>query len=140
MRVHRNAYVAWLALTLNALAPVFAYAHIHVDANGRISEYCAADEPLDSAVQHHHSHDSDVQQDDSYDADAQHHDSQSGKGTTPHCPYCPGFAAGAPLAHANPGSTSQCEDSISPIRPSHDVAAGRSSVRIAQPRAPPAFS
>ena len=96
MGVYRSLYLAWLALTLNALAPVFAYAHIHVDANGRISDYCAADEPRDSAVQHHHSHDSDVQHHHSDDADAKHHDSQSGGGTTPHCPLLPGFP---PQAH-----------------------------------------
>ena len=145
MRVYRNLYLAWLALTLNALAPVFAYAHIHVDANGRITETCAADEPGDSAVQHHHWHDNDVRHRhsddaDAQDTDAQHHDSQSGKGTTPHCPYCPGFAAGAPLAYVGVGSTPPSDESASPIRPSHTVASGRSSVRIAQPRAPPSFS
>ena len=140
MRVYRNLYLAWLALTLNALAPVFAYAHIHVAANGKIIESCAADEPGDSAVQHHHGHDNDVQHHHSDDAGAQHHDSQSGRGTTPHCPYCPGFAAGAPLAYAGVDSTASCEESALPIQPSHTAASGRSSVRIAQPRAPPQLS
>jgi len=137
MRTQRNIFVAWLALTLNALVPVFAYAHIHVDAYGRITESCAADELGDSAVQNHHRHDNDVQHDHSDDGDGQHNDSQSGKRATPHCPYCPGFAAGAPLAYADVGSTPPCEESASPIRTSHTVASGRSSVRIAQPRAPP---
>ena len=140
MRVDRNLYLAWLALTLNALAPVFAYAHIHVAANGQIIESCAADEPGDSAVGHHHSHDNDVQHHHSGGAGAQHHDSQSGRGTTPHCPYCPGFAAGAPLAYAGVDATPPREVSASPIRASHAVASGRSSVRIAQPRAPPRLS
>jgi len=120
MVVRRNLYLAWLALALNALAPIFAYAHIHVGANGEILEHCPADEPNDS--------------------DADHHHSQSGKGTVPHCLYCPGFAAGAPLAHVGLGLILQREVSAPPILPSYPIPSGRSSVRIAQPRAPPFFS
>ena len=78
MVVRRDLLLAWLALTLTALAPVFAYTHIHVGAGGEIIEHCAADEPADTDAPHDHSH--------------------SNKGTAPHCPYCPGFTAGAALA------------------------------------------
>ena len=36
MVTRRNLLLAWLAAMLTALAPVFAYAHIHVRANGEI--------------------------------------------------------------------------------------------------------
>lgn len=120
MAVGRNLYLAWFALTLNALAPVIAYAHIHVGANGEIIEHCAADEPGDT--------------------DAHHHDSQSGKGTVPHCPYCAGFAAGVSLAYDGLGPSFQGEVPALPIRALHALPSGRSSVRIAQPRAPPPLS
>lgn len=67
MMLRRNLYLAWLALTLNAMAPVFAYVHIHNDVSGEIIEHGAADEPDNT--------------------DAHHHDSRSDKGTVPHCPY-----------------------------------------------------
>ena len=116
----RKLYLAWLALTLSVMAPVLAYAHIHVDANGEIIEHCAADEPGDT--------------------DAQHHPSQSGKGTVPHCPYCSGFAAGVALSHDSSRPTLQGEVSAPLVRPSYSVPFGRSSVRVAHQRAPPAFS
>ena len=81
MVFRRNLYLAWLALTLNALAPVIAYAHIHIGAHGEVIEHCAADEP-----------------DEPGDADAQDQHSHSSKGTVPHCQYCAGFAAGVSLA------------------------------------------
>ncbi len=119
MMVRRNLYLAWLALTLNALAPVFAYAHIHIGANGEIMEHCAADE--------------------SDGADTQHHHSQSGKGTVPHCPYCAGFAAGVSLANDDLGLSPQGEVWAPLARLLYVVRSGRSSVRIAQQRAPPSF-
>ena len=120
MVFRRNLYLVWLALTLNVAAPVFAYAHIHIGANGEIIEHCAADEPGD--------------------ADAQQDHSQSGKGTVPHCPYCAGFAAGVSLAHDGLGPTLQGEAPAPLVQPLHAVPSGRSSVRIAQQRAPPSFS
>jgi len=120
MVVRRKLFLAWLALTLNALAPVFAYAHIHIGANGEIVEHCAADEPDD--------------------ANTHHHDSQSGKGTVPHCPYCAGFAAGVSLSNDGLGLSPQVEVSAPLARPLYVVHSGRSSVRIAQQRAPPRFS
>jgi len=117
----RNLFLAWLAVTLTALSPVFAYAHIHVGANGEITEHCAADEPTG-------------------DADAQHHDSKPDKGTAPHCPYCPGFSAGAPLAYGGLAPALQSETSAPLLRAPHVVPSGRSSVRIAQQRAPPSIS
>ncbi len=120
MVVRRNLYLAWLALTLSVAAPVFAYAHIHIGANGEIIEHCAAD--------------------DLGDTDAQHHPSQPGKGTVPHCPYCSGFAAGVALAHGTLGPTLQGEVSAARVRPLCSVPSGRPSVRIAQQRAPPSFS
>lgn len=120
MMVRRHLYLAWLALTLSALAPIFAYAHIHVGANGEITEHCAADEFGDTDAQHEHSH--------------------SGKGAVPHCPYCPGFGAGVALAQFGLGSTGQGDVAASQVQPPHAVLSGRSSVRIAQQRAPPSFS
>jgi hypothetical protein len=120
MMVRRNLYVAWLALTLNALAPIFAYAHIHIGANGEIIEYCAADEPGDTDTQHQHS--------------------QSGKGTVPQCPYCAGFAAGVSLASGGLRLAPQVEIWAPLVRPLDAVRSGRTSVRIAQQRAPPSFS
>jgi hypothetical protein len=125
MVIRRKLYLVWLALTLNTLAPVLAYAHIHVGANGEIIEHCAADEPggADTDTRDEHSH-----------------HSHSGKGTVPHCPYCAGFAAGVSLAYSGLGPTLHDEVSASPKRLPPAVPSGRSSVRIAQPRAPPALS
>lgn len=127
MMVRRNLYLAWLALTLNALAPVFAYAHFHVGANGEIVEHCAADEPGESDA-------------DAKDRHKDHH-SHSGNGTVAHCPYCAGFAAGASLAYdGGLGPVAQGEVSPSPLLLLQAIPRGRSSVRIAQPRAPPSLS
>ena len=121
MVVRRKLYLAWLALTLSIVAPVFAYAHLHIGANGEIIEHCAADDPGDT--------------------DAQDHHSQSGKGTIPHCQFCAGFAAGASLAYDIFAPTLlPNEGSALPLRPPHALPSGRPSVRIAQQRAPPVFS
>jgi len=119
MMVRRHLYLGWLALALSVSAPVFAYSHIHVGANGEIIEHCAADEPGDTDAQHH---------------------SHSGKGTVPHCPYCPGFSAGTALAYCGLGPVPQGAVSAPSVPPAHAVPAGRSSVRIAQQRAPPSVS
>jgi hypothetical protein len=119
MVVRRKLYLAWLALTFSVVAPVFAYAHIHVGANGEIIEHCAAD--------------------DFGDTDAYHH-SQSGKGTEPHCLYCAAFAAGVALALGSLAPTLQGEVSAPLVDPPQVVLSRRSSVRIAQPRAPPSFA
>jgi hypothetical protein len=115
----RNLLLAWLAVTLTALAPVFAYTHIHVGANGEIIENCAADEAADTDAHDH---------------------SNSNKGMVPHCPYCPGFSAGAALAQdvlppAQPVVISTAS-SCAPIA----ARVGRASLRIAQQRAPPSVS
>ena len=120
MVVRRNLLLAWLAVTLTALAPIFAYAHIHVGANGEIIEQCAADEPVD--------------------ADAQHVHSNSSKGTVPHCPYCPGFCAGAALAHGVLPLAEPVPIARASIGAPHAVHVGRASLRIAQQRAPPSVS
>lgn len=113
--------VVWMALMLNALAPVFAYAHIHLGANGEILEHCAADESEGSgAHDHHHSH--------------------SKVGAVPHCSYCPGFSAGAALAQGAVALLQQGERPAPPVDVTLSVPTGRSSVRIAQPRGPPSFS
>ncbi len=125
MVIRRKLYLVWLALTLNALAPILAYAHIHVGAHGEIIEHCAADEPGDANT--------DTQ-------DEHSHHSPSDKGTVPHCPYCAGFAAGLSLAYGGLGPTLPDVVSALPDRPPPAVASGRSSVRIAQQRAPPTFS
>jgi Protein of unknown function (DUF2946) len=102
------------------LAPIFAYSHVMVGANGAMMEHCAVDQTGGEGPSHHHSN--------------------SRKDTVPHCPYCPGFSAGAALAQLAVGPLQQ----VVPVallpelrRPIH---AGPSSVRIAQPRAPPSFS
>ena len=120
MVARRNLFLAWLAVTLTALAPVFAYGHIHVGANGELTEHCAADEPGD--------------------ADGQQHSSKPDKGTAPHCPYCPGFSAAAPLALGGFGPVLHGPPSAPLVRAPHDVPSGRASVRIAQQRAPPPIS
>ncbi len=120
MVVRRKLYLAWLALTLSVVAPVFAYAHIHVGASGEIIEHCAADEPGDS--------------------DAQHDHSQTGKGTVPHCPYCAGFAAGVSLAYDGLGPALQDEAPAPLVESPQVIFSGRSSVRIAQQRAPPSLA
>ncbi|MEO8755015.1 MAG: DUF2946 domain-containing protein [Casimicrobiaceae bacterium] len=117
MKVRRHLYLAWLALTLNALAPIFAYAHVMVGANGEMMEHCAVGQAGDDGPSHHHSN----------------------SDTVPHCPYCPGFTAGAPLAQFAVGPLQQ----VVPISllpgPRLQIRSGPSSVRIAQPRAPPSF-
>ena len=120
MVVRRNLLIAWLAVTLTALAPVFAYAHIHVGAHGEIIEHCAADE--------------------SADTDAQHDHSNSDKGTIPHCPYCPGFSAGAALAQGVLPFAPAIAVSEAPAGAPLPACAGRASLRIAQQRAPPSAS
>jgi Protein of unknown function (DUF2946) len=125
MLIRRKLYLVWLALTLNALAPVLAYAHIHVGAHGEIIEHCVADEPGDA--------DTDAQ-------DEHSHHSPSGKGTVPHCPYCAGFAAGVALAYSGLGPTFHGDASALPVPSLYAEPSGRSSVRIAQQRAPPASS
>jgi hypothetical protein len=120
MVVRRYLYVAWVALALGVLAPVLPYAHIHVGANGEIIEHCAA-EQLD-------------------DADAQHDHSHSGKGTVTHCLYCPGFSASATPASCGMGPVLAGNVSAPSIPPPYAVPGGRSSIRIAQQRAPPSAS
>jgi hypothetical protein len=116
MVMRRYLLLAWLAVTLTALAPIVAYTHIHVGANGEIIDSCAADEPADPGL---------------------HDQSDSSKGRVPHCPYCPGFSAGAALnlavlPPAHPGAIARASKGAP-----RDVSAGRASLRIAQQRAPP---
>ena len=120
MVVRRNLLLAWLAVTLTALAPVFAYAHIHVGAHGEIIEHCAADEPADT--------------------DAQHDHSNSNKGTVPHCPYCPGFSAGAALAQGVLPPAQPVAIAAASVGAPLAACVGRASLRIAQQRAPPSAS
>lgn len=120
MVTRRNLLLAWLAAMLTALAPVFAYAHIHVGANGEIIEHCAADEPAD--------------------ADAQHDHSNSNKGTAPHCPYCPGFSAGAALAQGVLPPTQPVAIAAASVGAPLALCFGRASLRLAQQRAPPSAS
>ena len=120
MVVRRNLLIAWLAVTLTALAPVFAYTHIHLGANGEIIEHCATDEPADVDPQHEHSN--------------------SNKGRVAHCPYCPGFSAGAPLAQGVLPLPQAVVVSAAPVGAPLAALVGRASLRIAQPRAPPSAS
>jgi hypothetical protein len=119
MLLRRKLVIAWLALVLNALAPVFAYAHINIGASGEIVEYCAAHDAGDTGT---HQQQPDTK-----------------KGAVAHCPYCPGFSAGAALGQFGRPSP----QSVGPtplVQAALSVPYGRSSVRIAQQRAPPAFS
>jgi len=120
MAVRRNLLLAWLAVTFTVLAPVFGYAHIHVGAHGEIIEDCAADELADTDAHHDHSH--------------------SNKGTAPHCPYCPGFSAGAALAQAVLPPAQPVAIAATSVGVPLAVCAGRTSLRIAQQRAPPSAS
>jgi Protein of unknown function (DUF2946) len=113
----RKLILAWLALALNAAAPLFAYAHIQLDESGQIVELCATNEPGQKGDKHHHP--------------------GPKKSTVPHCQYCPGFSAGATLApmvvYQPPRLAGSTQAVFSPLA----AACGRSSVRIAQPRGPP---
>jgi Protein of unknown function (DUF2946) len=120
MVVRRTVYLAWLALALNVLAPVLGYAHLHVGPHGEIIDICAADEPGDTGAHHDHS--------------------RSDKQRVPHCPYCPGFAAGALLAYAGLKTVLHREVSAPLILSPYAMPSGRPSVRIARQRAPPTFS
>lgn len=116
-----NLSLAWLAVTLTVSAPIFGYAQIHVGANAEIVDFCTAGGPGGAHTLQHGSH--------------------SGDGQVPHCPYCPGFCAGVPLAQAPLGPMHHGDIASLPVPPSFDVEPRRrSSVRIAQQRAPPAFS
>ena len=117
MVIRRKLFVAWLALALNALAPVFAYAHIHLGVSGEIVELCAADEPGNTSDHHHHP--------------------GPKKSAVPHCQYCPGFSAGATLAPIVLSPSSQQAGVTQAVLSALAVATGRSSVRIAQQRGPP---
>lgn len=125
MRLRRGLWLCWLALALNALAPIVAYAHIQHEIGGSDAG-CPADPAPDARIHDHHGGDGDDRA-----------GPASKRVRTPHCPYCPGFSAGAPLAAGAP-------DAVAPVRalvefiPAHLRApAARASVRIAQPRAPP---
>ncbi len=120
MVVRRHLYLAWLALTLNALAPIFAYAHVMVGASGEVMEHCAVDQAGDGGSSHHHSN--------------------SKKDTVPHCPYCPGFSAGAALAQLGIVPLQQVVPVAELAELRRPIHSGPSSVRIAQPRAPPSYS
>jgi len=117
MRMRGQFYLVWLAVALNAAAPVVAFAHIHLATGGEVIEDCAADE---GEARHRHSHD--------------------GKGTTPHCVYCPGFSACATPAHCVLAPAEPEVVATMQLRQPESVSLGPSSVRFAQPRGPPAFS
>jgi Protein of unknown function (DUF2946) len=117
MSSHRNLLLAWLAVAATALAPVLAYAQIQVGAHGEILEHCAVEKAGDTPAQHDHPN--------------------PDEGTAPHCPYCPGFSAGAALSHGVPSPATPGVFVVARVHLPQSVPAGRSSVRIAQPRAPP---
>ena len=83
VKVQRALYLAWIAVGLNAAAPVFAYAHTHLGTGGEVIEASAADEAGGIEAKHDHSH--------------------HGKDATPRCLYCPGFSACAALAPCGSG-------------------------------------
>src|SRR5258708_36955491 len=87
--------LAWLALLLNAIAPVIAYASIGV--RHQHERPVAAPDAHDSGDHAHHS-----------DSHAHHSDNHAithaapVQSTVAHCQYCFDFTAGAPLSIANP--------------------------------------
>lgn len=109
---HRRRFTllaAFVAAMLNVLAPVLAYALAQPQA-------------------HHHA---------VHDAHASHHATDQGEPAAPHCPYCPDFAAGAPLAPTLLPPAVVRPDAVAhtasvPARP-----VCRPSLRLASPRAPP---
>jgi hypothetical protein len=118
--------LAWLAVAVNALAPVLAY--VYGDAM-----HVHGDQPVATDLFHHH-----------HDADhairhAVHHAAdQDDSHSTSHCPHCLDFA-GAPALAATLtifAAFAPAAESAPPI----GVATihGRPSLRIAQSRAPPA--
>lgn len=118
-----------LALALHLLAPVLAYAS-GAALGDLLGEHCGAEEPAD----HDHRHDGSA---DAPTVDA--HEHEDGNSTTaPHCPYCPGFAAAAPLAFGVPQVVGPrvLPDALAVSEAS--LSFGRASLRIPQPRAPPA--
>lgn len=119
MSIRRKLFLAWLAVALSALAPVFVYAQIQLGSHGEILDSCAKDEG---------------------DSDAQDHHSKSNGSTVGHCVYCPGFSAGVPLAQSALGSPQPVAVSSALVAASLFVPGGRPSVRIAPQRAPPSFS
>jgi hypothetical protein len=122
--LRRNMFVAWLAAALTVVSPVLAYAHEIAMPGGLLADqlidYCGA------AVQHHHV--------------PQGQPEKSKQHSVPHCPYCPGFAAGAALGQCAPAVTPQPNPAAPPSARSHISPDGRRFVRIAQPRAPPTQS
>jgi Protein of unknown function (DUF2946) len=120
MAVGRKLFPVWLALTLNVLAPVLGYGHLHVGPHGEIIDACAAEEPGDTSARDDHS--------------------QSGEHRVAHCPYCPGFTAGALLAYAGPGPVLQHEVSAPLILSPYAAPSKRPFFRVARQRAPPPFS
>ena len=121
MAVRRKLFVVWIALVLNALAPVFAYTHIQLGENGEILEHCVTDEG-DSPGDHHHHH------------------PDSKKSAAPHCVYCPGFSAGAAFASIASVPPRPCVEPAPLVFAPIAVPSGRSSIRIAHQRAPPTAS
>jgi Protein of unknown function (DUF2946) len=126
-RLRRWLAAAWLGAALNALSPVLAYAHSVVLPGALFHEHSAGDFAGSEHAHHHHPGGS-VPGEKSKHSDA------------PHCPYCPGYAAGVALAqfaiaitveaeHAAPRQVSLASDPDC-----------RSFVRIALPRAPPPIS
>ena len=136
--------LVFVAAALNVLAPVFAYAigqPLHELAGGRpgggaravLAHHASHDGSAHAA--HHHG-DATPAHHDAQSHDAQSHDADSAP-STPHCPYCLDFAAGAALGGtphldvvAQPGHAPLAEATPSRI-------SARSSLRIAAPRGPP---
>jgi hypothetical protein len=125
MRLRRRfVSVLWLALILTAAAPVLAYGHLERGPHGEILESCAIAAHDDSHEHPGHTH-------------HQHDHSGSQKGVTPHCPYCPGFSAAAALSPGVPHLPAASRHEIPPEVVAFTALHGRSSLRVAQPRAPP---
>jgi hypothetical protein len=125
-RLHRSRLswlVAFLATLLNAVAPVLAYAE-GPPLHGHEREAPAL--VLAHDVHHHpagHVH----------AGGDEHHQAP----TTPHCPYCLDFAAGAPLAPAPLVIAAPPRIAAPIVVQARATPIARASLRLASPRAPP---
>ena len=153
MRIWRRARVAWvlawLALALNALAPVIAYAKTLAWQTGTQSFVVAAADHAHTGRHHHDGgqrhHDGGQQQEIAgHQHHAGHHHFGGGSpavsdSITPHCQYCLDFAASAPLslvvAVPAPFVAAAGEPPAGIVASAHST----THIRIAYPRGPPTF-
>jgi hypothetical protein len=115
--------LVWLALVLNVLAPVIGYARIATAQGPLTVEFCRAGSAQNVVI------DLNAHKDDGACAP---------RPVAPHSVYCPGFAANFPLGSSFPLLTAPVSaPAFAAVFEAAPVFVRRS-VRVAQPRAPPA--